>query len=150
MSDIKPYQAPTFENRLDKPDIIGATIKYFWVKNAEEPGNLWRTGVVIKEKDNARGYYLVKFKTLVGFASQLLIPLGNPKYNILWYRFSDNKSLREPTINSSAKVRTWVLCARKKCKNWLQLPVGLHRVVKNFACSHASLWGNPAQPCSDP
>ena len=136
------HRASKDENRLINPTIIGTRIKYFWIYDANLNNNVWITGVVTKEKENMKGYYIVKFPTFPGRATKIIVPLTNEKFHTLWRRCDEQddeddekvESSCSTTTPSASSVRTWIQCTRKGCTNWVQLPVGLHRICKTFCC----------------
>ena len=151
------HRARTDENRLTNPTIIGTRIKYFWIYDANLNNNVWITGVVTKEKENMKGYYIVKFPTFPGRATKIIVPLTNEKFHTLWRRCDEQDDEDDEKVESScsttpsaSSVRTWIQCTRKGCTNWVQLPVGLHRICKTFCCTDASLWGKVLETCANP
>ena len=151
------HRATKDENRLTNPTIIGTRIKYFWIYDANLNNNVWITGVVTKEKENMKGYYIVKFPTFPGRATKIIVPLTNEKFHTLWRRCDEQDDEDDEKVESScsttpsaSSVRTWIQCTRKGCTNWVQLPVGLHRICKTFCCTDASLWGKVLETCANP
>ena len=156
--EMSRHRASKDENRLINPTIIGTRIKYFWIYDANLNNNIWITGVVTKEKENMKGYYIVKFPTFPGRATKIIVPLTNEKFHPLWRRCDEQddeddekvESSCSTTTPSASSVRTWIQCTRKGCTNWVQLPVGLHRICKTFCCTDASLWGKVLETCANP